>query len=38
MIKVELDETTGVAIVHPVQTQGLSESDLEQLTARVDKF
>jgi hypothetical protein len=38
MIRVELNETVGVAVVQPEQMHGLSEADFKQLRDRIDKY
>ena len=38
MIRVDLNEAEGVAVVQPEQMQGLSEDDFKQLTDRIDEY
>ena len=38
MIRVDLNEAEGVAVVQPEQMHGLSEGDFKQLTDRIDEY
>ena len=38
MIRVDLNESEGVAVVQPEQMHGLSEGDFNQLTDRIDAY